>query len=1193
MPSFVGSPLFIESVTVSGLKAIEVVFAQVPLSVSAYGPTDALNPSNYSLFSNNQTYVAQNVSEAGDRRFQVSFDIPILSGVWVLSASNILTPTSTPLTPDPNLFTFTSTQVAGNVPLGQGANSPNSVEVLKRHISSLFQGKKNWDAAIESLASGDDYVQDLAQKAFKQLFVATASGNYLRQRGSDLGFKFPINIGLSEDDYRQLIIDLSAEKITQQSFQKILEVFYGNEVVRAHMDSSGTLSSLDEKEIVLSIDGETFNFAFTDSMFQYAGNPTAQEVAAILNQEFQRNQLQAFAERVFDSSGNEKVRIYSGKIGLGGKVSCLGGSAQLVFGFPAEIVYTSATIDFTKITNQDKVLIEDAVDDFLFVNAQPGDYIILTGASFEPENRGQFEILEVEVDGNLTKATIRNLYGVNDSSVAVTSANFRIFRPTINTVTSLNPYALVAQASNETDIVMPATSPRVNGNENEASYLLTTDDSGDEQTVFDIGQTHTSVLTIAQDGAGNTTLTFDTAFSVTTGQKVYFGPGWSVEDNWLEEGIYTVASSSSGSITFVGGASEILVATAISDRIISKSFVDNGQLTIATATDLIFGSGETIQLEQAKALTLPSVSFHKYAGTTDTYEYADPTVDTGDSIFWAGGEINGGPPHLDTAYKFDKLTETVTPLASAPDEFASDEMSYHEGDICKVYNSSLTANALIYSTVSDAWIDTGIDPTDLYDSSLTSNRYTLQLDDGSWVGLKGPTNIAINGRDKFLTLASATEFQTNITVDPSDIFELNKDLNGNVLISKSNVLNSKIYRWIDTGDSKLLSLVYDGSVPSAFTDTKWSSLILPLSVPNGVKVIVGGVNHIGAIENKIRLIPIEAPDITPLEVTMDTDLRGASVFAKGNNSIVIIGGFISMTNIPNWEVRTYTFRVNGNNIEVESYEKIENALPDIAFHRFHEIAPYKYFALTFDQRYAVVNLTGTSPFKAKLNQNYTYVSNSGNQKTFDTQEHEFEGTFPVLTTNAKLIKNKALTQYRAGEEITIGPYLLDQKQVGIEFLNVTLTNDVSLVPGIQDIQITGTLDKTAGFLVYGFGFSDQLSFLQIVSRSGNIIKVNYSGPFRKMEAGKSLHYTPSKSIFVPENPELAGLFYVTDSVGMRKYAELLIDQSKAVGSIVNVKLIYPGTIGLGNSNIEIDAPGPKINDAIYIWGDQDEVDDKR
>ena len=1184
MPSFVGSSLFVESVTVTGLKSVEVVFGQIPISISAYGANDALNPQNYSIISeDSQTYAAENVSEVGDRRFQVFFDVPVLAGTWVLSVSNVLTPTSTPLVPNPNLFTFVSTQVAGNKPLSGGAQSPTSASIIKRHISSLFQGKKNWESVIASLASGDDYVARLAESAFKQLFLATASGGYLKQRGSDLGFKFPVNIGLSEDDYRKLVIDLSAEKITQQSFQRIIEAFFGKEAVRAHMDSTGTLASLDEKEIILSIDGSIFHFKFYDSMFQYAGNPTTEEICAILNQEFNRNSLQAFAETAATSLGDSRVRIYSGKIGLGGRVSCLGGSAQLVFKFPTEIVHGAATIDFVELPNQDKIQINDTVNDFLFINAQKGDYIILTGPAFELANRGQFEILDVIINGNETSAIIKNVNGVNDSSVSVDGTNFAIFRPTIHTVTSLDPYALVAQASGETDVVMPVTSPRVNGNENESAYLFTTDSGGDEQTVFDIGQTHTEVLTIAQS-SGSTTLTFSPSFSVTNGQSIYFGPSWSSGDSWLEEGVYTVTGVGSESITFTGGPSTPnFLAASISDRIIAKSFVSGGNLTIST--DVALGLNKSIKLERFKPLGVPAVSFCKLGATALTYASCSPTVQTEDGVFWSGSTS----PY--NSYKFDKNTQSISTLESAPTAFSSDEMIYRDGKVYNVYNSA-TQKPLIYDEATNSWYQPPLGP-DFYKTTVTSNRYTLGLKDGSIIGLADDgMNLVVNRADS--NMVDTNSFITTLPVT-GFVFSMIEDINGNALISRgSTATNSAngIYRWsYNNGSPNFIKVAAGDNV--AFTGIKNADKLISLDIPNGAKITVGGINLASTITDKLIVTPIESA-VTQLVHTLPFSLTQASAFVEGSNTLVIMGGFTNVgLTTPNRHVLVYTFKISGGAVAVESFVQYSDVLPNTNFHQFYKLEDYKYFALTKDQKYGIVDLTGKSAYSAKFSQDFQYVSPGISQPTFSPEDVELSGFFPVDTTNGRMIRNTAFEQFRDTESLTLGPYILDQEQVGIDFLNITLATETTLVPGIQEIQISGTLDKTAGFLIYGFGFSDTLSLMQIVAVNGNLIKVNYVGPNRQLESGKSLHYTQSRSVFTPEYPELMGLFYAADSVAMRKYAELLVKQAKAVGSTVNVKLLYPGTVGLGNGNISTESEGPKLNDGIYIWGDQDELDKLR
>ncbi len=134
-----------------------------------------------------------------------------------------------------------------------------------------------------------------------------------------------------------------------------------------------------------------------------------------------------------------------------------------------------------------------------------------------------------------------------------------------------------------------------------------------------------------------------------------------------------------------------------------------------------------------------------------------------------------------------------------------------------------------------------------------------------------------------------------------------------------------------------------------------------------------------------------------------------------------------------------------------------------------------------------------------------------------------------------------------------------------------------------------------GFLYFNFGKSTAFGPVKYLFKNSStqlLIDSNYTFPIDSV-AGTSVMAIPDKSPYVPENPQDLGVFYLTDSVSGRIAASNTIDFIKGTGLKVVKTILYPGTVGLGNSQIDIYKKQSKVNDGIFIWGNQIDVNKAR
>ncbi len=116
-------------------------------------------------------------------------------------------------------------------------------EKLKKYyrtIPKVFnaEGNPGWKAYLKALAQEDDALDVQIQNAKEQLFVKTASGRFLDILANSLGIARPTLIGMVDDDFRELIPNLSFKpKQIRKAFYDTCEVFFGPLYVKANVET--------------------------------------------------------------------------------------------------------------------------------------------------------------------------------------------------------------------------------------------------------------------------------------------------------------------------------------------------------------------------------------------------------------------------------------------------------------------------------------------------------------------------------------------------------------------------------------------------------------------------------------------------------------------------------------------------------------------------------------------------------------------------------------------------------------------------------------------------------------------------------------------------------------------------------------------------------------------------------------------
>ena len=506
--SFIGSGFYVASATQVASGTVRVKFSSAPKAVSSVGVNDALNPVNYVLSGPGPYSIVSVQTVSGD---PLSFDIVLaaafVQGTWIVQVSNVQTVASNPLTA-PTAAQFQVTTSASASSLTGGAQDDDAEKIIRKHLSTALKGE-NWDALIKALSVGDDINWNNARAAFDQLFITTASGSYLERKAGDMGLIKPLGVGIDDESFRKLAVKTNANKVVHEAIREILEVYFGQDALRAFVEAeldekynlsggSQTLTwTLDEKE--------EFSHTFLNAEFGAAATAKAVEVAFALTKVMRDAGSKGFAS-VFLSplTGKNRVRIYSGSLGLGSFVRVTGGTAQNVFHFPTLLsTYSGAVAGYSwTVTAPDAdttrfslTLTSPLID---LSDVQVGDYVII-GSDAQIGTTGSFAIKNVVITWNTPTNTTQSFdierIAFTGTAIQTSNTAYTFYRPTKNSISAANGRTVVVAQTRpgQIDISIPATTAIVSRGPNQAFY-------GRVNASIDI-------VSIKRDAAGLVTIT--------------------------------------------------------------------------------------------------------------------------------------------------------------------------------------------------------------------------------------------------------------------------------------------------------------------------------------------------------------------------------------------------------------------------------------------------------------------------------------------------------------------------------------------------------------------------------------------------------------------------------------------------------------------------------------------------------------
>lgn len=473
---FIGSGFSVESARQYAPATIIVKFTQDPLATDPSDIHDALYAANYTVSGPAGNHILNCGSVVGDTQSIYLFmAAPLAEGLWGVTVNSEVETTDFLGLEAPFSAVFNATAAPSTNPVHPGAQDDDAESILRKYLNPYIKGPGT-DALLAGLAVGEQQNYDDAESAFDQLFKSSAAGKYLTQRAADDGVPRPTDVGMPDLLFSRYAIFTTAEKLTEYSLLELLEIFYGQDSVRAFAQSglSQPYAINDGDQLLLLIDEKfPLTVTFHSADFAIPGNVSAIEIAVAINRSFEANSLSAFAIPYLNPlNGLTTVRIYSGAIGLASAVRILGGDVQNQLQFPTLLPIIinplpSWAVTYNAVTQLATIQASAQPTSVDLSQLQIGDYVTIYGAGFAANNRGTFTVVNVYFaypGGVKTQYfQIANPAATNQTVAETAFTDLLFWRPTKQTPYTNNGgrNVIVAQPGEEVDIIIPATSQAV------------------------------------------------------------------------------------------------------------------------------------------------------------------------------------------------------------------------------------------------------------------------------------------------------------------------------------------------------------------------------------------------------------------------------------------------------------------------------------------------------------------------------------------------------------------------------------------------------------------------------------------------------------------------------------------------------------------------------------------------------------
>lgn len=323
---------------------------------------------------------------------------------------------------------------------------------LRQYLNPYIKGP-SVDAVLTALAQGNAaYLIDNVRAVNDQLYIATASGRYLDEVLAAHGITRPPSVGLSDDVFRQIGIEVKNRKQVRDLINNLLNAIFGDEFVRASNSATQfePYNLQDGDTLIINFDDHvTVPIQFKTGEFASIAAAKAQEVADVITKELRRLGYNGTAIAKDDGNG-AYVEILSDTIGPASSVTILGGRAQNELVFAAPVAAGGNMSTQWTLSLQPGGVIRYTWSG----GANPqlgklssGNYVNIFGGGFSASaNEGSYTIINA-VGGpvNVSYFEVVNPLGTSGIVVQGTDDAIRFYNPVRKTLSSRLSYAAVYQ----------------------------------------------------------------------------------------------------------------------------------------------------------------------------------------------------------------------------------------------------------------------------------------------------------------------------------------------------------------------------------------------------------------------------------------------------------------------------------------------------------------------------------------------------------------------------------------------------------------------------------------------------------------------------------------------------------------------------------------------------------------------------
>jgi hypothetical protein len=344
------------------------------------------------------------------------------------------------------------------------ANNLTEYQKLRSFLNPSIRGK-NVDSVLSALATGTGYLVQSVEQVNAQLFITTASAQYLDLLLAQYNILRPPSVGISDEIFREIGLQVKNRKQVRDLIENLLNAIFGDQFTKAY-DSSTMVEPYDLSNgdtLIIQFDGGSpITIPFQTGNFVDIHNATAIEVADAIVSYLTSQNLTGSATIANNGLGNY-VQIFSSTLGPRSSVSVLGGSAQNVLVFPSTVpAGGNASTQWTLSTQSDgkiRFTWSGGASPNLGKLA-PGNYVNVYGGGFaSSSNIGTYTILD-NAGGLVDEAyfDIYNPIGTTGIITQGTDSAVLFFNPVKSTVQSNEYYAALYQTeTNVVQIFLPAT----------------------------------------------------------------------------------------------------------------------------------------------------------------------------------------------------------------------------------------------------------------------------------------------------------------------------------------------------------------------------------------------------------------------------------------------------------------------------------------------------------------------------------------------------------------------------------------------------------------------------------------------------------------------------------------------------------------------------------------------------------------